>query len=181
MIFNRTFNSPDSRRLPDFVFCSGRPAGAVPGVAGGCPGCGGRAGDARGGRSDLHHGSPNARRHAQPPPAVGGPGRLLTAGAAGALPALFGQSAVPRVVEEIRFILDFRGLRAASSDPGRSQETGISHLPACKSWRASVILIVVESYGMSGFRSAACSHGAAAARRPRPSCALPDSKWFPAI
>jgi len=166
MIFNRTFNLlMDSRRLPDFVFLfwQTRPAGlflvslaAVLAAAAGLAGCAWWA------LRTLHHGLAQ-RSTARPTlrlPAAALVAGMLTAGAAGALPALFGQSAVPRVVEEIRFILDFKGVcdrHRAILDEVRKRAlqtpSGLQKLEG-----ASVVLIVIESYGMSAFSDPRHAH-----------------------
>lgn len=159
MVFNRTFNLLlDSRRLPDFVylFWQTRPAGLVlVSLAGVLSAAAGLAWGVWWAFRTLHQGL--ARRPASPLvirlPAAALAAGMLTAGAAGALPALFGQSAIPRVVEEIRFILDFRGVcerQRAVLDDARERAfhtpSGLQRLEG-----ASVLLIVVESYGMSAF------------------------------
>jgi hypothetical protein len=159
MIFNRTFNLfLDTRRLPDFVFLfwQTRPAGLVlASLAGGLAAAAGLAWSVGWALRTLHHGL--AQGSASPLkirlPAGALAAGMLAAGAAGALPGLFGPSVIPRVVEEIRFILDFKEAserhQAIFADAGTRALHTPSGLEKLKG--ASVFLIVVESYGMSAF------------------------------
>jgi len=159
MVFNRTFNLLlDARRLPDFVllFYQTRPTGLfLVTLAGGLAAAAGLAGCAWWALSALHHGL--ARR--SPPrlnlrlPAAALAAGILTAGATGTLPDLFRPPALPRVVEEIHFILDFKADRARhQAILGDARERAL-HTPSGldKLEGASVFLIVVESYGMGAF------------------------------
>jgi hypothetical protein len=159
MVFNRTFNLLlDSRRLPDFVFLfwQTRPAGLfLVSLAGGLAAAAGLAWIVWWALRTLHHGlaqrSPS-RRNIRLLGAALAAGMLIV-GAAGTLPAFFGQPALPRVVEEIRFILDLKAISerhqavfAGARERALHTFSGLEKLAG-----TSVFLIVVESYGMGAF------------------------------
>jgi hypothetical protein len=159
MVFNRTFNLLlDARRLPDFVFLfwQTRPAGLVlVSLAGGLAAAAGLAWSVGWALKTLHQGL--ARRSPScwsiRLPAAAAAAAMLTAGVSGVLPALFGPSALPRVAEEIHFILAVKGtierhrvILADAHERAFHTPSGLEKLE-----RASVCLLVVESYGMSAF------------------------------
>lgn len=159
MVFNRTFNLfLDFRRLPDFVFLfwQTRPAGLfLISITGGLAAAAAMAWLVWQALRTLHHalaqGGPSRRamRISGASLAVG----LLIVAATGAVPAFFGQPALPRVVAEIRFILDLADLSerhqaifAGARERALRTPSGLEKLKG-----ASVVLIVIESYGISAF------------------------------
>ncbi|MGE5255927.1 MAG: hypothetical protein ACM3KE_04610 [Hyphomicrobiales bacterium] len=166
MIFNRAFNLLlDARRLPDFVFLfwQTRPTGQfLVSLTAGLAAAAGLAGCVWCALRTLHHGlaQRSASRLSIRLPAAALAAGLLAAPVAGALPDLFVPSVIPRVVEEIRFILDFKGIcdrHRAILDNARKRafhiSSGLEKLEG-----ASVVLIVVESYGMSAFSDLRHAH-----------------------
>jgi hypothetical protein len=166
MIFNRAFSLLlDVQRLPDFVFLfwQTRPAGLfLVSLAASLAAAAGLAGGVWCALRTLHQGlaqrSPSRLGIRLPAAALAA--GMLTAAAAGALPGLFAPSAIPRVVEEIRFILDFKGLcdrHRAILDDARKRAfhtpSGLEKLEG-----ASVVMIVLESYGMSAFSDLRHAH-----------------------
>jgi hypothetical protein len=156
MIFNRAFNLfLDCRRLPDLVllFRLTRPPGLVLLVSAGM--VAGTAALAWGvwrALKTLHHGL--AGRSPERPgirlPAAALSVAFLAAAAAG---GLLNEAVLPRVAEEVLFILNLDEIRGHHQALMRQameralQTTGDLR----KLDRASVLLVVVESYGMSAF------------------------------
>jgi len=159
MIFNRAFNLfLDSQRLPDLVllFRLTRPPELVlMGLAGALAGVAALAWVVWRALKTLHHGlagrSPVHWSLRLPAAALA---VAVWAAASGGLPpGLWGKAVLPRVAEEVRFILNLDDLREHHQALMR-QATGRARHTAGdlgKLGRASVFLIVVESYGMSAF------------------------------
>ncbi len=157
MIFNRAFNLfMDAQRLPDLVFLLWltRPveqvllglAAALAAVAA-FSWAVGRA------LNHLHQGLAAGRpaRLRRIPAAVMLAGAMWVA--AGARPGFLSDSALPRLAEEVRFVLDLPETRArhASLVDAAMRRAERAGGDLRKLARTSVVLVVVESYGMSAF------------------------------
>ena len=159
MVFNRDFNLfLDSQRLPDLVllFRLTRPPELVlMGLAGALAGTAGLAWAVWRALKTLHNGLA-ARTPAHPGlrlPAAALSAALWAAAAAGSPPGWLGEAVLPRVTEEVRFILNLGHLREQQRATLRQAEGRARRLTGDlgKLDRASVFLMVVESYGMSAF------------------------------
>jgi hypothetical protein len=157
MVFNRDFNLfLDSQRLPDLVllFRLTRPSEQVlMGLAGALAGTIGLAWAVWRALKTLHNGLA-ARTPAHPGlrlPAAALSAALWAAAAAGLPPGGFGEAVLPRVAEEVRFILNLEHLREQRRAALRQAEGRARRVAGDlgKLERASVFLMVVESYGMS--------------------------------
>jgi len=159
LVFNRAFNLYlDSQRLPDLVilFWMNRPPELV--VMGLAAILGGTAALAWGvwrALQSLHrglaHGSLTHPRIRLPAAALSL--ATLAVAAAGSPPGLLGEAVLPRVAEELSFILSLDEVRDQQKYRVR-QAMKRAHQTSGdlgKLGRASVFLIVVESYGMSAF------------------------------
>ena len=159
MIFNRDFNLfMDSQRLPDLIllFWLTRPPeqvllgvgvtlAAIAALVWGV----GRALQRL--HQGLTHGMPFPWRWRRRVAAAGISAALLAA--ACLQPAILGPAVLPRVAAEARFILNLSDIRAKHESitekaMERARQTGAD---LKKLARASVLLVVVESYGMSAF------------------------------
>jgi len=159
MIFNRTFNLLlDSQRLPDFflLFWQTRPAAHVlTATAGILLAAAALAWGVWRALKTLHLGlaqSPALRRGIRLPVAAVA-AAALAAAAAGSAPSWLGISVMPRVLEELRFILNLDEIRKHHQSVINRAKMRALHTPTGleKLKGAAVFLVVVESYGMSAF------------------------------
>ena len=159
MIFNRAFNLfMDTQRLPDlvFLFWQTRPAGwMLMGAAGLILAAAGLTWSVWRALKTLHHGLSDG--HTSPPgirlPTAAVSAAIFWALAAGPPPQFLAAPAMPRVIEEIHFILNLDDIRNRHLTAIRQATERAHHANSGlqRFQRASVFLMVVESYGMSAF------------------------------
>lgn len=159
MVFNRDFNLfLDSQRLPDLVllFRLTRPPELVlMGLAGTLAGMAALAWGVWRVLKTLHHElanrSPLHLRIRLPAAALSV--AVWAAAAAGSPPGWLGEAVLPRVAEEVHFILNLGEIREHHRSTMRQATARAHHTTGDlgKLDRASVFLMVVESYGMSAF------------------------------
>jgi hypothetical protein len=158
MIFNRAFNLfLDSQRLPDLVLLFWRtrpPELVLLGSAGILAGTAALAWGAWRALKALHHGlasrAPGHSRIRLPAAAL--TIAVLTVSAAGS-GGVLGAAVLPRVAEEVLFILNLDAIRNHHQARMRqAMERALQTTADLRKLdRASVFLVVVESYGMSAF------------------------------
>jgi hypothetical protein len=159
MIFNRAFNLyMDAQRLPDFLSLFGQnspPAALAGAAAAGLVAAAAMARAVWGALSVWHRalsGGGASRGSARLLAAAAAVG-VLSAGLAGGAPGLVAPPVLPRVAEEIGFILDLENLRGRHRSEIAAAAERIRQAPAdlARLAGASVFIFVVESYGHSAF------------------------------
>ena len=159
MVFNRDFNLfLDSQRLPDLVLLfrlTRPPALVLTGLAGILAGTAALAWGVWRALKTLHHGlaSRSPLHLGIRLTAAALSVAVWAAAAVGSPPGWWGEAVWPRVAEEVHFILNLEDIREQHRSTMRQAAGRARHTAGDlgKLDRASVFLMVVESYGMSAF------------------------------
>lgn len=159
LVFNRAFNLfLDSQRLPDLIFMfwmTRPPEWVLMGLAGGAAALAAMAWGVWWAIGSLHSGwtiGPLARPSIRLPAAALS-AAILAASAAGPAPGFLGAAVLPRLAEEVAFVLNLDALRSRhqSLQERATRRALQTSGDLSKLGRASVLLMVVESYGQSAF------------------------------